>query len=298
MLTTLAGVSTALGQGVNYRFDTDGVLPSSQGAIHSVSSGLNESSVYAVENGRLQADTRGTGKYSYYVVDRIFNHSFDASLQWRANVSQNDGQGVVVSVASGSYAWNFNLAENGVEVEQEGGWTLVVPMDTRDAFHSYRVEIPRNGAAFDLYVDEVLLYSGKAKEGGNNSATLSWGDTSAQGDGKVDWDYIRLSQRHSTTRTRPALVSSILPLWDQTKAVRSGRTIPLKLQVLDALGANVWSPEVIVQMATNFRYDATLGTSGGFIYNFSTKGLNSGTYNVILNINGHLNPYKLQFQIR
>jgi hypothetical protein len=322
-VTMLSGVSSALGQGFDYQFDyqfDDGALPSSRGAVHSASSGLNESSVYSVTGGHLNANTLGTGKYSYYVVDRSFNHSFPASLEWKAQVVQNDGQAVVVSAASGLYAWNFNLANNGVEVQGRGGWTLVVPMDTRDAFHTYRVEIPSNGSSYQLYVDDVLLYIGNADRSGTYSPTISFGDTTAKGDSSVLWDYITLSQRLRFSLTLPALFTTVFPLSDQTKAAKSGSTIPLKLQLLNAVGKNVSSPGVTVESVgltrvspiapgglvdvdggtpdLNFRYDAALGGSGGYVYNFSTTGLDAGTYNVNFQVDGDSTTYKLQFQIR
>jgi len=276
--------------------------------------------VYSARNGTLSANTTGTGKYSYYVVDRIFSHSFHASLEWAAQVVQNEGQAVVISVASGPYAWNFNLAPHGVEVEQEGGWILAAPLDTRDGYHAYRVEIPARGSAFQLYVDDVLRYTGRAKEGGQNSAALVWGDVSSKDDSKVSWQYIKMAHRRPSTRVMPRLVAGAVSLSDQTKATRLGSTIPLKFQLFNDVGTNVSSPDLVVELVdlvwispdapgsvvdvesgpveSNFRYDSTVGDTGGYICNFNTRGLPSGTYNIILNVNGDPTPFKLQFQIR
>lgn len=93
----------------------------------------------------------------------------------------------------------------------------------------------------------------------------------------------------------------IKTLFDQTKAYKSGSTIPIKLQVLDASNGNLSSASTALVardlrlMSQNttapvvdsgnanpdysFRYDATLGgTGGGYIFNLSTKGLASGQY--------------------
>jgi hypothetical protein len=86
-------------------------------------------------------------------------------------------------------------------------------------------------------------------------------------------------------------------MFDQTKAVKSGSTIPIKLRLVDANGVNVSSAATAL-MATsislvgatsttgaddsgnanpdsNFRYDAGLA---GYIFNLSTKGLTIGVY--------------------
>src|SRR5260370_27493262 len=89
-------------------------------------------------------------------------------------------------------------------------------------------------------------------------------------------------------------------LYDQTKAVHSGAALPIKLALCDSSNANQSSSTITVTavaltlVATgspvpmdfagnsnpdnNFRFDSTLGTSGGYIFNLSTAGLATGTY--------------------
>jgi len=86
-------------------------------------------------------------------------------------------------------------------------------------------------------------------------------------------------------------------LYDQGKAAKSGSTVPVKLQLVDAGGNNVSSGSVTVTAVgvslktssasgavedsgnanpdNNFRYDSSLG---GYIFNLSTRGLGTGTY--------------------
>jgi len=93
----------------------------------------------------------------------------------------------------------------------------------------------------------------------------------------------------------------VCPLFDQTRSVKSGATFPIKLQLCDTNG-NDLSASVIVVHATSvtaisgvpgtldapgnanpdndFRFDATLGPTGGYIFNLSTGGLASGTYSL------------------
>jgi len=94
---------------------------------------------------------------------------------------------------------------------------------------------------------------------------------------------------------------AICPLFDQTRSVKSGATFPIKLQLCDANGNDVSSSAIVVQAMSvtsisgvpgtldapgnanpdnNFRFDATLGPAGGYIFNLSTGGLASGTYSL------------------
>lgn len=91
----------------------------------------------------------------------------------------------------------------------------------------------------------------------------------------------------------------ICALYDQTKSVKSGAVFPIKLQLCDANGNDVSSSAVVVHATrvtfvsglsgdvvdagnanpdSDFRFDATLGPTGGYIFNLSTTGLASGSY--------------------
>lgn len=48
----------------------------------------------------------------------------------------------------------------------------------------------------------------------------------------------------------------------------------------------------------NFRYDSTLGPSGGYIYNLSTKGLNMGTYTLSFTVGSDPATHTVQFQVK
>jgi probable HAF family extracellular repeat protein len=90
------------------------------------------------------------------------------------------------------------------------------------------------------------------------------------------------------------------PLFDQSKAYKLNSTIPIKIQLLNAANANVSSWNTVVTVRdlrlvggteaaevadagnanpdSNFRYDATIGGTGGYIFNLSTKSLIAGKY--------------------
>jgi hypothetical protein len=89
-------------------------------------------------------------------------------------------------------------------------------------------------------------------------------------------------------------------LYDPNKAVNSGSTVPIKIQLCDFNGNDLSSSGIVVhavkvqQVSTNisglletpgnanpdndFRYDPTLGPSGGYIFNLGTTGLGTGSY--------------------
>lgn len=108
-------------------------------------------------------------------------------------------------------------------------------------------------------------------------------------------------------------------LTDLSKALHAGRTIPIKLQLLDANGRNLSSSsialtamrlervntdgtvtQVALQDAGNanpnnlFRYDAALN---GYIFNLSTKGFSAGTYHFYWMAAGDPTEHELSFQL-
>jgi probable HAF family extracellular repeat protein len=109
-------------------------------------------------------------------------------------------------------------------------------------------------------------------------------------------------------------------LYDPNKAVKAGSTIPIKLQLCDASGANLSSPDVVLHATgvklvstdapgaledtgnanpdNSFRYDAILGGTGGYIYNLSTRGLATGTYALEFTAGSDTHVYQAQFQVR
>src|SRR5215469_1265211 len=111
-------------------------------------------------------------------------------------------------------------------------------------------------------------------------------------------------------------------LYDDTRAAKSGSTIPIKFQLCDALGHDVSSAGVtvtalqVVMISTNasttvddagnanpdsnFRFDPTLGPAGGYIFNLQTTGLSTGTYVLTFTVSGDPTPHnsELLFQVR
>jgi hypothetical protein len=114
---------------------------------------------------------------------------------------------------------------------------------------------------------------------------------------------------------------AICPLYDQDKAHRLGSTVPIKLQLCDAVGTNLSAANIVVQATgltkhdntvspvedsgsanspdDNFRYDASLGGDGGYIYNLSTKGLSTGTWVLSFTVDGDDDgTYMVRFDVK
>jgi hypothetical protein len=107
----------------------------------------------------------------------------------------------------------------------------------------------------------------------------------------------------------------IVPLFDQTKAAKSGSTIPIKLELTNAGGGNISSASIavtairLVQVSSsatfdvmdsgnanpdnNFRYDGS-----GYIFNLGTNGLGTGTYELVFTVSGDPSTHTVAFQVR
>jgi len=100
---------------------------------------------------------------------------------------------------------------------------------------------------------------------------------------------------NSTSTTVSYTVAyGICNLYDPTKVKKAGSTVPIRIELCDAAGndlssgaiavhADLITPGSLAPTSTSnpgdfFIFDATLGTSGGYIYNEQTKGLPPGTY--------------------
>lgn len=112
----------------------------------------------------------------------------------------------------------------------------------------------------------------------------------------------------------------ICSLYDQTKAVNSGAVVPIKVALCDSGNANQSSSSITVTavavtlVATGapgtldsagnsnpgntFRFDSTLGTSGGYIFNLSTAGLATGTYALSFVVSGDPTLHTTQFEVK
>jgi lysozyme len=111
---------------------------------------------------------------------------------------------------------------------------------------------------------------------------------------------------------------SICPLYDQTKPVQNGSTIPVRLELCDSNGVDLSSASIhllatgvtllsgggsgpsvtTAGVANTFRFDPTLGTNGGYILNLSTEGLSPGIYALDFMAGADPRVHSVQFQVR
>ena len=111
----------------------------------------------------------------------------------------------------------------------------------------------------------------------------------------------------------------VCPLYDESKAYRSGSTIPVKLRLCDAGGVNLSSAAVVVTALgtekvsnyapgqledagnanpdDNFRFTQLDGASG-YIFNLKTTGFSTGTYVLIFGVTGDPVTHVTKFQIK
>ncbi len=103
-------------------------------------------------------------------------------------------------------------------------------------------------------------------------------------------------------------------LFDESKFVQRGSTVPIKLQLCDASGANVSDSRVTVTATSLeggaprdagranpgnlFRFDPTLGGSGGYIYNLQTTGLASGIHTLTFSAAGDASTHSVTVTVR
>jgi Bacterial Ig-like domain (group 3)/Bacterial Ig-like domain (group 1) len=137
----------------------------------------------------------------------------------------------------------------------------------------------------------VATFSTSSLSIGTHTITAVYsGDSNLNGTGAGSSTAIALTQQ---------VQYGVCLLYDPTRAAHSGATYPLKLTLCDASGNDLSSSSIIVHATSvfmsstnsgtpeatgnanpdsDFRFDSTLGTSGGYIFNLSTNGLTGGTY--------------------
>jgi len=108
--------------------------------------------------------------------------------------------------------------------------------------------------------------------------------------------------------------------YDPSKAAKSGSTIPIKLWLCDSSGNNLSSPSIVVhalsvtQVSTmisgdvidtgnsnpdnDFRFDASLGGSGGYVFNLKTTGLATGSYYLSFKAGTDPTTHQAPFQVK
>jgi hypothetical protein len=157
--------------------------------------------------------------------------------------------------------------------------------------------------------------------------SLSPIDTSSLGEKTFEVN-ATVSSGPSATMVRPYSVVAGSPayeiflLYKPSSPGKKGSAFPIKLQVRDSDGRNLSAPVMVLTAVTvtngtasydptpyytggtnpgyKFRFDRSLGTGGGYIYNLSTKNLPKGNFNLKFKITGAGNPttYSVPFALK
>jgi hypothetical protein len=137
------------------------------------------------------------------------------------------------------------------------------------------------------------------------TSTLTWTATDASGN-------------IGSATQRVTVAHNICLLYDPARAAKLGSTIPIKFQLCAAGGTNLSSASLVPHATqivrtgsatstlaedsgnanadSDFRYDTTLGGTGGYIYNLSTNGLASGSWELLFTVNGQI--HSVPFQVK
>jgi hypothetical protein len=121
-------------------------------------------------------------------------------------------------------------------------------------------------------------------------------------------------------KCKPAAAFQVCLLYDPSKVSKAGSTVPIKVQLCDSTGTNQSTSAITLSAINvtktsssvsgdvqdagnanpdqNFRFDASLGGTGGYIYNLKTQGLTTGSYNLTFSASGGTAVYSAPFQIR
>lgn len=176
-------------------------------------------------------------------------------------------------------------------------------------------------------LNQSVAASYSCSDGGSGVATCAGpvGDGSSIATGSVGLQNFLVHAadnvgNQSKVSTSYAVSYKICLLYDPTRAVHSGGTIPIRLELCDAGGTDVSALNITVSATgltmvssttsgllgdtspanpdSNFRYDATLGTTGGYIFNLSTMGLQTGTYRLSFIAGADPTVHALLFQVQ
>lgn len=181
-----------------------------------------------------------------------------------------------------------------------------------------------SGSNADLYLyriatDELF----RVRETPDVNETLS--TISSVGDDRfhVAWaapDALNLGHNDvfATTVELSSATYELCLLYDPTKAHRAGGTVPLKVQLCDEAGVNLSSPETPLTVVGLVKRDASASTDfaespgnansdsafrydeelAGYIFNLSTRGLSTGTWELRFTVADDGTVYALPFDIR
>lgn len=212
-----------------------------------------------------------------------------------------------------AYCYNAVIQDNGVfgpnancGVYPQASTTSVA---RTPGWHRFDVNVL--AASIELKIDGVTVYTRQT----DLAFDQVWFSVSGPG-----WRPNTVAYVDDFSHTPLAAQYQVCLLYDQTKGVKSGATVPIRLQLCDAGGTNLSSAGValhatgVVQVSNSapaaltdtgnanpdddFRYDPTVGGTGGYIFNLKTTGFATGTYKLTFTAGGGGTTYSAPFSVR
>jgi hypothetical protein len=156
----------------------------------------------------------------------------------------------------------------------------------------------------------------------NQSLSVTYTNNTDPGTGHASASFTGDGNHSGSSDTDTFVIGfNVCPLYDQTKAVKQNATAALKFFLCDAAGRDVSSSAIVVNAVSltltagsltgiledsgnanpdnNFRFDPTLGPSGGYIFNLSTKPLGPAMWKLSFTVGGQtFGTYELGFGVR
>ena len=222
----------------------------------------------------------------------------------------------------------------GVRTSDEGGLfaTAMTTVDITNVAPSVGAIV---ATASPILIGAPVLVSASFSDPGTSDtyqAMWSWGDGSSSA-GTLNASSVSGTHTYTTPGVRTivltvtdddggsraahverTIVYNVCLLYDPNRAVPRGSTVSIKLQLCDANRANLSSASVLLStqgvspvttpagvspsVDGSFRYDPTLGATGGYIYNVSTKGLSNGTYALRFTAGNDAYAYEARFKVK
>jgi hypothetical protein len=247
--------------------------------------------------------------------------------QMEGSLTLDPGEAVDVGIVAGSggedqvriaaLAGEISAVVGGREQTLAPGTTVELPTDHQPP----QILVVRPSAAAYLLNQTVSVSFACADQGSGVAAcvgsTASGAalPTAAVGTHTFSVDAADWLGNTSSKRLEYAVLYGVKTLFDQTKAVKSGATLPIRLQLIDADGVNqsaatrpVHARSVVrvssasttdVQDAGNANPDGDFRFSGdAYLLNLQTAGLATGTYELTFVVDGEAAPYAVTFQVR
>ena len=215
--------------------------------------------------------------------------------------------------AEGVTTLHFHATDNAVNVE--AGRTLQVKIDriapaitlTRPAVKTYTVN------------QSVLAAFSCAAGGGSGIASCTGTaangaaiDTASAGTRTFTVNALDLADNAASQSVTYQVSYGVQVLYDETQAYRIGTPVPIKLQIVDVVGANLSSAGTVVTAlavtrksdgapvafpgaGSPFAFDSTLS---GYVYNLGTTGYAAGTYLLSFSAAGDPVAHTVQFKVK